>query len=161
MAQRSDELLKALARERVEFVVVGGVAANLYGSSYATRDLDIVAPLTVENCGRLMAALHSHSPRFYQAHGKPLVVRPPQELAHFKNLYLLTDIGIVDVLGSLPPVGSYETVASRAVPIAIFGVDCRIVSLDDLIDVKHHVGRPKDKAVEVELRAIRERLKAT
>jgi hypothetical protein len=43
-------------------------------------------------------------------------------------------------------------------------VDARIVrvlSLDQLIEVKAHVRRPKDKIVEAELRAIRNRLGAS
>ncbi len=158
MPQKSDELLKLLVGANAEFVIVGGVAANLHGSSYATKDLDIVAPLTIENCRRLLTALGSLSPRFYQAHGKPLVQRPPEELAECKNLYLLTDLGIIDILGSLPPIGAYDQVAASAVSVVIFGVECSVVSLDHLIEVKHHVGRPKDRAVELELRAIRERL---
>ena len=158
MEQRTDELLKALVRESVEFVVVGGVAANLHGSSQVTRDFDVVAPLTVDNCRKILAALAAHAPRFYQSIGKPKVERTAEQLAQFKNLYFLTDLGIIDLLGSLPPVGDYEAVVSRAVPLTVFGVECRVVSLDDLIAVKHHVGRPKDKAVEIELKAIRERL---
>lgn len=40
MAQRSDELLKALAREEVQFVVIGGVAANLYGAFKNHKTID-------------------------------------------------------------------------------------------------------------------------
>ena len=160
MDQRTDELLKALAREGVEFVVVGGVAANLHGSSQSTKDFDVLAPLTVDNCRRILAALGPFSPRCYQTLGKPPVQRTAEDLARFKNLYFLTDLGIIDLLGSLPPVGDYSVVASRAVTITLFGIDVRMLSLDDLIAVKQHVGRPKDKSVEIELRAIRDRIKA-
>jgi hypothetical protein len=153
--QRSLELLAALLTERVEFVVVGGVAAIAHGSSQFTQDIDVVAPLTVDNCVRILKALSPFEPRFYQAHGKPRVDYPAEQLAEFKNLYLSTTLGIIDLLGSLPPVGDYQ----RAVTRELFGATCLVVSNDDLIAVKQHVGRPKDKAVEVELRAIRERLK--
>jgi predicted nucleotidyltransferase len=36
------------------------------------------------------------------------------------------------------------------------GLRIRIIALEDLIAVKAHVGRPKDRHVELELRAIRE-----
>jgi hypothetical protein len=153
------EVLRALLEAQVEFVVVGGIAAIAHGSSFLTRDFDAVVPLTVENCGRILAALSPFAPRFYQAHGKPKVDKTPEQLATFKNLYLDTQIGTVDLLGSLPPVGDFATVASRAIHKELHGHDCRILSLDDLIEVKAFVGRPKDKLVEVELRAIRERLK--
>ncbi len=159
MTQRTDELLRVLTNAGVEFVVVGGVAANLHGSAQTTKDFDVVAPLTVDNCTKILAALQPHSPRFYQTPGKPRVDRSAEDLAHFKNLYLMTDLGLIDFLGSLPPVGTYETVASRALTVTLLGIECRVVSLDDLIAVKQHVARPKDKAVEIELKAIRERLK--
>ena len=90
--------------------------------------------------------------------GKPRVDRTAEELAEFKNLYLDTTLGRIDILGALPPVGSFEHVASRAIAVVVHGHACRIVGLDDLIAVKAHVARPKDKQVELELRAIRERL---
>lgn len=157
-AQQTIELLKALLDARVEFIVVGGVAAIAHGSSQFTKDLDVVAPLSVANCQKILDALSRHGPRFYQAHGKPLVDRPAELLAEFKNLYFSTSLGIIDILGSLPPVGTYEAVAARAETRHLFGAECRVVSLDDLICVKDHVGRPKDKLVAVELKAIRERL---
>ncbi|MEN9798123.1 MAG: hypothetical protein RL653_1819 [Pseudomonadota bacterium] len=51
------ELLAVLLRGEVEFVVVGGVAAVAHGSSTMTKDIDVVAPLTAENCARILAAL--------------------------------------------------------------------------------------------------------
>jgi hypothetical protein len=41
--------------------------------------------------------------------------------------------------------------------VTIGGASYRVVSLDDLLAVKEHVGRPKDKLVAIEMRAIRER----
>lgn len=155
--QNTPELLRLLLDAEVQFVVVGGVAAIAHGSASFTVDFDVVAPLTVDNVGRVLRALQPYEPRFYQAHGKPRVDRSAEELAEFKNLYLDTTLGRIDLLGSLPPVGDYETVAGRALTVQLFGHACRIVSLDDLILVKAHVARPKDKLVELELRAIRDR----
>jgi hypothetical protein len=118
----------------------------------------VVAPLSVENCGRILRALGPYSPRFYQALGKPPVTHTAVELSEFKNLYFATELGLIDLLGLLPPIGDYATVAARAVPRELEGRTCRVLSLDDLIEVKAFVGRPKDRLVEVELRAIRARL---
>lgn len=152
------EVIGTLLDAEVEFVVVGGIAAIAHGASYVTRDFDAVAPLTVGNCEKILRAVGPLAPRFYQAHGKPKVTRTAEELSEFKNLYLETTLGIIDLLGSLPPLGDFATVAARAVPMTLEGRTCRVLCLDDLITVKAFVGRPKDKAVEVELRAIRERL---
>jgi hypothetical protein len=99
------------------------------------------------------------SSHFYQSHGKPRVDRSAEDLSKYKNLYWLAKLGIVDILGALPPVGDYQRVAEQAVEMPMFGRTCRFVSIDDLITVKAFVGRPKDKLVEQELRAIRARLR--
>jgi hypothetical protein len=76
-------------------------------------------------------------------------------LAEFRNLYLDTTLGRIDLLGSLPPVGDFDRVRANSVEVDLGTLRCRLVALDDLIAVKAHVGRPKDKAVELEPRAIR------
>jgi len=60
-----------------------------------------------------------------------------------------------------PPVGDFDRVWANSVEVDLGTLRCRLVALDDLIAVKAHVGRPKDKAVELELCAIRERMKAS
>ena len=157
-SQNSAELLRRLLDAEVDLVVVGGIAAIAYGSQQLTKDLDIAAPLTEDNVGRLMKVVRPLEPRFYQTLGQPLLTRSDAELATFKNLYLRTTLGIVDVLGQVPPVGDFSAVAARATTIELFGRACRVIALDDLIAVKAFVARPKDLVVEAELRAIRERL---
>jgi hypothetical protein len=157
--QNTPEILRQLLALQVDFLVIGGVAAITHGASTFTDDFDILAPLTVENCRRLLVALSAHHPVFYQSLGKPLGDRNAERLAQFKNLYFDTDLGSIDILGSLPPLGDFGTVAPRATSRALFGHTCRILGLDDLIEVKRYVGRPKDKQVELELVAVRERLR--
>lgn len=50
-------LLQRFADAGLEFVVVGGFAGVLHGSSYVTENLDICAVLTSENIGKLRTAL--------------------------------------------------------------------------------------------------------
>jgi hypothetical protein len=69
---------------------------------------------------------------------------------------LETNIGRLDVLASVEPLGGFdelETVEMELMP----GRQVPVLSLDQLIEVKAHLHRPKDKVVEAELRAIRER----
>lgn len=156
-SQRTPELLQRLVDAGVELTVIGGVAAVAWGSTQFTKDLDIAAPFTEANLSRLMSALAPLRPRFYQTIGKPPVTRAVPELLEFKNLYLLTDWGIVDILRAVPPVGEYARVAEGGLDVQLFERTCRIIGLDDLIDVKRHVRRPKDLLVAAELEAIRER----
>ncbi len=139
---------------------MGGVAAIAWGSEQFTKDLDVAAPFTHENLERLLGVVMPLGPRFYQTLGKPRVERTAENLSHFKNLYLETSLGILDVLSEVPPIGKFQAVAARAATLVLFERPCRVIALDDLIDVKAHVARPKDKLVEVSLRAIRARMKS-
>lgn len=151
------ELLKVLFDARVDFVLVGGVAAVAHGSATFTQDIDVAAAFSAENLRRLTEALAPYHPRFALTVDKRPVDKTPEELSQFKNLYLLTDLGRLDLLSEIPPIGSFEQVRARAEEIELLGYRCRVISLDDLIEVKESLGREKDRAVLMELRAIRDR----
>lgn len=153
--QRTPELLRLLLDTGVEFVLIGGVAAIAHGSATFTQDCDITAPFTEHNLTRLMAALAPFHPRYALAIPKRPVTESPSELSRNRNLYLLTDLGRLDILSEVPPVGSYAEVAARAISLELYGRTCRVISLDDLIAVKKHLGRDKDRLVERELLALR------
>jgi hypothetical protein len=71
-------------------------------------------------------------------------------------LLLDTDIGRLDVLGTVEPIGGFE--ALETVELALLPErPVPVLSLDQLIAVKAHLQRPKDKIVEAELRSIRAR----
>jgi hypothetical protein len=50
---RPDKLLEALERHGVHYVVIGGLAAELRGSPYVTRDVDVTPSRERLNLGRL------------------------------------------------------------------------------------------------------------
>ncbi|HEY8378640.1 MAG TPA: hypothetical protein VIK91_19235 [Nannocystis sp.] len=154
-----EQLLLRLLEARVDFVVVGGIAAALHGSEQLTKDLDILVMFTVENMTHLMAALRPLRPRNSARPDLGEIQADPAELARYRNLYLVTDLGRLDVLGELPPLGGYAEVAAAADRVELFGATCKVISLDHLITVKEAVGRPKDLLVAAELRAIRDRLR--
>ena len=57
-----EKALSVLTASKVEFIVVGGVAGALHGSSYITQDLDVVYKRSKENIRRLVATLGPHKP---------------------------------------------------------------------------------------------------
>ena len=57
-----EALLRALADGRVDFILVGGVAATIHGSSRLTADLDVVYDRSPENLERVAAALEPYRP---------------------------------------------------------------------------------------------------
>jgi len=51
------DFLRFLSEEKVEYLVIGGMAVNFYGYHRATGDLDLWVALHDENQERLAAAL--------------------------------------------------------------------------------------------------------
>lgn len=159
MTDDVEQLLAVLLASGVEFVLVGGVAAAVHGSEQLTKDLDVFAVFTVENMTRLLAALRPLHPRNAARPDLGELTADPAELARYRNLYLLTDLGRLDVLGELPPLGGYAEVEAGADRVELFGATCKVLGLDQLIAIKEAVARPKDLLVAAELKAIRDRLR--
>jgi predicted nucleotidyltransferase len=154
-----NNLLKRLCDADVEFVIVGGFAAMLHGSSLLTRDLDVCAVLTRANVAKLREILGDLHPAHRES--KLSFLDNPGPDVDVRNLYLRTDLGPVDFLGSIAGIGDFEKVRANAIEVELFGRRCRVLSLDDLIRAKEAIGREKDLRAVVELRAIREKLKKT
>ena len=62
MPTQFDEMIPALSRAAVEFIIVGGVAARAHGSARLTDDLDISYRRNHENIGRVVDALAPYQP---------------------------------------------------------------------------------------------------
>lgn len=140
-------------------MIIGGVAAIAYGSATLTQDFDVTIRFDAANLTRLTKALAGHDPRFTLTSDKRPLDLEPEQLARYKNLYLLTDLGRLDLMSEVPPVGSFDRIRQRAEVMEFFGLQCPVIALDDLITVKEALDREKDRPVLLELRAIRERLK--
>lgn len=147
-------LLQRFADAGLEFVVVGGFAGVLHGSSYVTDDLDVCAVLTAENLKKLRTALADLHPVHRITHKKLSFLEYPPAGEAVANLYLETDAGVVDVLGTILGLGDFEALRQNAVEIPLFGRRCRVISLEDLIKAKEAMGREKDLLTAKELRAI-------
>jgi predicted nucleotidyltransferase len=149
-------MLRVLAEHDVEFVVVGGVAAVLHGSSRVTRDLDVVYARAPENLARLVRALEGLHP--YPRGAPPgLPFRwDADTLRHGLNFTLETDVGNLDLLGEIAGGGSYLELLVDSVETSAFGFTFRCLDLDALIRVKRAAGRPRDLEAIAELQVIRE-----
>ena len=149
-------LLTALLEARVEFILVGGVAALGHGSVRLTTDLDVVYRRTPENLSRLVAALSRHEP--YPRGAPPgLPFRWDQKtLEHGLNFTLTTDVGWIDLLGEITGGGDYEALIPHSIELDLFGSRCLCLGLERLIQVKRAAGRPKDFEAIAELEKLRE-----
>jgi predicted nucleotidyltransferase len=149
-------LIKALHQASVEFIVVGGAAATALGSARLTLDLDVAYARSPANLGRLVRALAPLSPYLRGAPPGLPFSWDEQTLKRGLNFTLATSRGSLDLLGEVTGGGSYEDLLPHSVELVIFGIPCRCLGLDKLIEVKRAAGRPKDLEAIAELEAIRE-----
>lgn len=149
-----ERLLRALVSNGVEFVIVGGVAATLHGSSRLTSDLDVVYARGEENVSRLVAALRPLDPYLRGAPpGLPFRLDEPTVMRGL-NFTLTTSAGPFDMLGELTGVGKFEDIAGKSIDVDLFGLHCRCIDLVTLIQAKRAAGRPKDLEVIAELESL-------
>lgn len=153
------DLIKRLSDHDVQFVLVGGLAAVAFGSPLVTQDVDVAAPLDEDNARRILEAIADLSPQHRLTPGRKPLTETPAELAGFENLYLLTSLGQLDILGHITGIGSFEKVLAESVEIDLGERTVRALSPAGLIRSKQALGREKDKAVIVHLKAILERMK--
>ncbi len=152
-------LIPRLREAGVEFVIIGGVAAIFHGVEAVTMDLDVVAPMRLDNLQRLINALSDIRPKFRMRPDLPVVTADNHNLKGIKNLYLITDIGQLDILGMVEGVGDYDAVIRDAVDADLGeGIGtCKVIDLDGLIIAKRTAGRPKDMPTVFQLEALRKR----
>ncbi len=153
--QNNATLVQALTQAEVDFIIIGGVAAILHGSSQVTVDLDIAAPLDPANLRRLLRALEPFSPVHATRPELRLADEPLERLARFRLLLIETTQGRLDVLPRVEPIGSYHQL--QAIPMRLLGHPVRVIERRQLITIKESLPRPKDREVALELRAIEER----
>jgi predicted nucleotidyltransferase len=138
-------MLAVLTEERVEFILVGGVAAVLQGVPVLTQDVDILYRLEETNIDRLASALQRlnavarHDPRGLRFDKSHLRTRG--------HKLSVTDAGPLDILGSINESVIYEDLISKTDEIEVAGVVVRVASLEELLRLKRELGRPKDVAM--------------
>ncbi len=147
-------LLRRLTDQGIDFVVVGGVAANVHGSARATFDLDVCAPLDHATCVKIVNAVSDLHPRFRSRPDLPVVTPDNPNLRGLKNLYLRTDAIVLDVLGDVSGVGDFSACNRESDWIDFQSLRCRVLKLDALIRAKRAAGRSKDLLALPELEAL-------
>lgn len=144
MSRDFSDILKSLNDHEVKYVLVGGMAANLHGSPISTIDCDIVVDLDPENLIKLAQAVTSFSPTFRHK-------IPPQKFDEkrateggWKNIYLDTEVGVLDCLGDIKGLGDFTECEARSIDADFGDFSLRVLSREALIKAKKAMGRPKD-----------------
>jgi predicted nucleotidyltransferase len=155
--EKSDlrRIAEVLVRHGVEFVVIGGQAETLMGGARVTFDVDLCYKRTRDNLERLAAALKELKPKLRGAPPNlPMVLDVPA-LSLGSNYTFETPFGALDLLGWVEPLGNFAEAIKHAEAYPVGGMVLSVIGLDDLIRVKEHIGRPKDRDSLLQLLAIK------
>ncbi|MBA2576885.1 MAG: hypothetical protein H0V05_09650 [Euzebyaceae bacterium] len=141
-------LLRILDEHGVAFVVIGHAAAILRGSPTVTNDIDVTPERDIDNAERLFEALASTNARRPVA-GLPPVDWPAVDERDFLGwgaVSYATDHGPIDIVPYPKALGGYEDLVPRAELFDIGGRRVLVAALDDVIESKEQLGRPKDRS---------------
>jgi hypothetical protein len=139
----------------VDFVVVGGIAATLYGSDRDTFDLDICPSpdrANLETLGRALIDVDAHLRGVEDA--VPFVP-DGRTLAGTQILTLDTSFGPLDVLMRPDESPPYRQLRARAERLDLGTTAVLVASIDDLLEMKRASGRDKDQLDVETLEAIK------
>lgn len=146
------DLFRALQDEDVRYLVVGGLAVNLYGVERATMDVDLMLAMDTENVRRFIRA----------ARALGLTPVPPVALDSFADEAMRASwfeekrmivfalrasdpaAPTLDVL--IRPPLPFDEAWSRRMEKTVGGLTVQLASLDDLIRMKGATGRQRDRS---------------
>ncbi len=126
-----------------------------HGVTLVTRDVDICCRFSEANLMRIQEAFSDLHPVHRPRTDLPLQLTPEQ-CSRLKNLYLKTDLGVVDCLGEVLGVGDFDEVLKNSIELELPYGNCRILDIDTLIKAKKAMNRNHDKITVMLLEKIKE-----
>jgi hypothetical protein len=137
MLDRLQSVFASFRKNDVRYLVIGGIAAVLYGVPRATFDLDVLIEATTANAERLLRAMTE------AGLGTASLTTVDEVLS--KEITIFTDRIRLDVQTSTPGIVFNEAWARRET-MNYKGQVLEVVSLNDLIASKRASGRDVDLA---------------
>jgi hypothetical protein len=147
-----EDIFKKLQQKNVEYLVIGGIAVNLYGVQRATGDIDLLLSMDQDNLSSFISltkelGLVPKMPVKAEELKKPEKLKEWREtknmlvfsFAHPDNPYITIDVMNEE---PLPFAEAYK----RRKIMRAWGIDISTVSLGDLIKLKQISGREQDLA---------------
>lgn len=154
------EVLNAFQKQKVKYLIVGGIAMNLLGSMRATSDLDILVEMSNENLENIVRILKKLGYKVKQP-VDPMKIADESirkdwiKNKHMKafNFYKDEEFKEVDIIIESPV--SYDDAKNNIVKIKVGKQIIQVISIDNLIKMKKKTNRAVDKMDINELKRIK------
>lgn len=158
--EQVEAIVSVLDRHKVDYVMIGGIAAELHGAKIArSLDLDVTPAASRANRERIANALAELHATLRVPGGVPDDVEVQLDadwLERVTTATFNTDHGPFDIAFRPDGTDGYDDLVRSVVIVRVGAVDARLASLEDIVRSKTAAGRTKD---ELTLPALLERLK--
>jgi hypothetical protein len=147
MAEQRDltSLIEVLLDEKVDFVLVGALAAVAQGAPVTTHDVDIVHARTPENLDRLMAALGKLGARYRGRPAESPLAPDRRALETTGHSLLMTTLGPLDCLGAIEGGREYDDLVPLSTELDVEGRRLRVLGLETIVALKRESTEVKDR----------------
>ncbi|MEO0225048.1 MAG: DUF6036 family nucleotidyltransferase [candidate division WOR-3 bacterium] len=143
-------ILKMLYDCKIKYILVGGLAINLYGIPRTTVDVDIMIDLNNENILNLISCFKANGFRFRQPIDEKKLINNEyrKQLKEEKNVIVLTlenpnnPLEILDFFIDNPI--DFNKAYSRKKTLKIDDFEIYLASIEDIIEIKKISNRPID-----------------
>jgi hypothetical protein len=145
------DIFKELNRRRIKYLVAGGMAVNLHGYIRATADLDIMLLLEDLNISRFIKMVKGlgYQPRVPVALMDFAKQEKREEWKNAKEMKVFSVFNPQNIMEGidvmLEDVISFKAAYKRHEIVRIGRVKVPVASILDLIKLKEHAGRERDK----------------
>ena len=135
-------LLEGLLRAKVDFILVGGLAAVVQGAPITTIDVDIVHDRSLENIGKLLSYLSSID-AFHRRPDEKIILPAKYDIMGDGHTLLSTCFGPLDVLSVIEEGKTYEQLIEHTVNIPFRGHTLKVLDLETMIQLKKILTSPQ------------------
>lgn len=145
-----EEIFKEFQKQKVKYIIVGGMAFNLLGGSRNTTDLDVIVELADKNLSKIIKILKKKGYRV-KIPADPMGIAKKEIRTDWiknknmkaLNFYKIAGFGEVDLIIGGPIL--YQQAKTNQKKFKIGSLTLPVISIDDLIKMKKKAGRPIDK----------------
>lgn len=156
-----EDVFRELNKAKVHYLVVGGIAVNLYGIPRTTMDLDLVAELSRENLLKLIEVLRrlGYKPKAPVKAEELAEEDKRMEWVREKNMVAFSfhhskeSYKQVDIILEFSP--GFSRLEARKHMVSAKRISIPLIAIEDLIKMKKSSGRGQDLDDVTALRAVK------
>ena len=141
---RLTELVKALKKDKINYMIVGGYAVNFHGYSRNTVDIDLIIKFTLTNLKKIEALLQKMGMISRLPIDAISVYKFRDEYINNRNLIAWNFYNIDDPTDQVDILIKHDIEDFKSEKFKVDQLEIKVISKKDLLAMKKNAGREKD-----------------